>query len=178
MALRRIAQEHADLQRDPLETCSASPAGTDNPLQWIGYITGPPDTPYEQKRFSIAIAFSEDDPMKPFRLTFTTPLSHPNISDEGEVWLAELEEKHWSPVLTVRSILLCLQVLLSNPKPYQHVMNSKAARVHLKNNPQEHDGGSNAAGGGHTVYYSRPCRTYSLRQADQRQEIRHGCKSP
>ncbi|KAI1670835.1 Ubiquitin-conjugating enzyme E2 [Pyrenophora tritici-repentis] len=48
MALTRIAKEHADLQRDPLETCSASPAEAGNPWQWFGHITSPSDTSYEQ----------------------------------------------------------------------------------------------------------------------------------
>ncbi|KAF1835697.1 UBC-like protein [Decorospora gaudefroyi] len=147
MALTRIAKEHADLQRDPLKTCSAGPAGASNPRQWVGHITGPSDTAYEQRDFSIAIAFPQDYPMKPFQLTFTTPLSHPNISEEGEVRLVELEEKHWSPVFTVRSILICLQALLANPDPSNGVLNSKATRTYLTNQPQEHDVSSSAAKG-------------------------------
>jgi ubiquitin-protein ligase len=141
MALRRIAKEHADIQRNPLETGSAGPVEASNPRQWVGHITGPPNTPYEQIDFSIAIAFPEDYPMKPFRLTFTTPVSHPNVSEEGEVQLTELEPKYWSPVLTVRSVLLCLQVLLSDPEPPKDVLNSEAAGEGLANNTtQEHDG--------------------------------------
>jgi len=141
MALTRIAKEHADLQRNPLENCSAGPAEAGSPRQWVGHITGPSDTPYEQRDFSLAIVFLEDYPMKPFQLTFTTPISHPNISEEGEVRLAELEEKHWSPVLTVRSILICVQALLANPDP------SNGVREHLTNQPQQPDVSSSAAKG-------------------------------
>jgi ubiquitin-protein ligase len=137
MALARIAREHVNLQRDPLEACSVGPAKTDDSRWWVGHITGPPDTPYEQRNLSIAIVFPEDYPMKPFQLTFTTPLSHPSVSGEGEVRLPELEEKHWSPVLTVRSILICVQALLSNQDPPKRVTHSEAA---------EHNIGSNATG--------------------------------
>lgn len=147
MALTRIAKEHADLQRNPLENCSAGPTEAGSPRQWVGHITGPSDTPYEQREFSLAIVFPEDYPMKPFQLTFTTPISHPNISEEREVRLAELEEKHWSPVLTVRSILICVQALLANPDPSNGVLNSKATREHLTNQPRQPDVSSSAAKG-------------------------------
>lgn len=144
MALKRIAQEYEDLQRDPLETCSARPAENGNLRQWTGYITGPPDTPYGQREFSIAIVFPDSYPMKPFKLSFTTPISHPNVSEDGDVRLAELEEKHWSPVLTVRSILICVQALLSGLYHLKGVGNSNIASSYSTNNPQEHGIGFNA----------------------------------
>lgn len=144
MALIRIAKEHTNLQRDPLETCSAGPAELDNPRRWIGHITGPPGTPYEQKTLPIAITFPEDYPMKPFQLAFTTPVSHPNVSEHGEVRLDELEEKHWSPVFTVRSILLCLQALLSSPESSQGAMNIETKKTSLNDNHPEHGVGSRA----------------------------------
>jgi ubiquitin-protein ligase len=165
MALARIAQEHADLQRDPLETCSAGPAGSDNLRRWVGHVTGPPDTPYEHKNLPIAIVFPENYPFKPFQITFTAPLSHPNVSEEGEVRLAELEDNNWSPVLTVRSILICLQALLSDPYPLKGVMNSEAARVCSTNNSQEHDIGSNATKGcTEPIYHGRKIegKTYGI----------------
>ncbi|UPX13408.1 E2 ubiquitin-conjugating enzyme [Ascochyta rabiei] len=139
MALARIAQEHADLQRDPLETCFAGPTQSDNPRRWAGHITGPSDTPYEHRDYSIAIVFPEDYPIKPFQITFTTPLSHPNVSVDGEVRLAELEEKHWSPVLTVRSILISLQALLSGSPNYAQEHNVDLKAVEGSTEPT-HDG--------------------------------------
>jgi len=165
MALARIAQEHADLQRDPLETCSAGPARSDNLRQWVGHVTGPPDTPYEHKNLPIAIVFPENYPFTPFQITFTAPLSHPNVSKEGEVRLAELGEKNWSPALTVRSILICLQALLSDPYPLEGVINSEAARVFPTSNSQEHDIDSNATEGrAKPLYHGRKIqgKTYGI----------------
>lgn len=147
MALKRIAQEHADLQRDPLEACSAGPSDDENPRRWVGYISGPPDTPYENRALSTAIVFPEDYPMTPFQIHFTTPLSHPNVSGEGEIRLDELEERNWSPVLTVRSILICVQALLSNPEPVKGGTKSEVAKADSTYNPQDHDIESNAAKG-------------------------------
>ena len=114
MALKRIAQELTILQRDPIDTLSAGPAETGNPLEWVGYITGLPDTPFERAKFAFAIAFPENYPIKPFRLSFTTPISRPNVSEEGVVLMPELGEE-WSSVQTVRTVLICLQVLLMEP---------------------------------------------------------------
>lgn len=145
MASKRIVQEHENLQRDPLETYSVGPAETGDSRWWIGHITRPPDTPYERRSLSFAIVFPEDYPMKPFQFTFTTPLSHPNVSEKGEVRLPELEEKNWSPILTVCSILICLQALLSTPNPSKKATNSEAARMSSMNNRAERDTGSDAA---------------------------------
>ncbi|EUC46215.1 hypothetical protein COCMIDRAFT_36177 [Bipolaris oryzae ATCC 44560] len=114
MTLKRIAQELTILQRDPIDTFSAGPAETGNLYHWVGYIMGPPDTPFEREKFAFAITFPENYPVKPFKLNFTSPISHPNVSDEGIVLMPELGEE-WSPAQTVRSILICLQVLLTEP---------------------------------------------------------------
>lgn len=112
---------------------SASPTRARGLLQWVGHIVGPPDSPYQQRVFYIAIVFPENYPLMPFQLSFTTPLFHPNVSDEGNVYLAELQTKHWSPVLTVRTILVCLQALLSDPDLSQGVLNSEAATLYATN---------------------------------------------
>lgn len=147
MALTRIAREAVHLQRDPLEIGFAGPAKNDNPLQWDGHITGPPNTPYEQENFFFTIVFPEEYPRKPFKLTFTTPISHPNISEEGEVQLAELDDKFWSPVFTVRSILICLQALLSDPELDSGGSDSETAKSDLPTDPQKHDVGTDSAEG-------------------------------
>jgi ubiquitin-conjugating enzyme E2 D/E len=133
MALKRITRELADLQRNPPKTYYAGSVEACNLQQWVGHIYGPPDTPYEQRDFSVAIVFPENYPRIAFQLTSKTPVFHPNVSEEGDVRLAELEGKDWTPALTVRSILLCLQALLSDPHPLKGVSNSEAARVCLTN---------------------------------------------
>ncbi|KAJ8112733.1 hypothetical protein OPT61_g4964 [Boeremia exigua] len=140
MALRRLAQEHANIRRDPLPTCSAGPASTGNPLHWDGYITGPPDTRYAQEKFFVTIVFPEEYPMKPFQLFFTTSLSHPSVNEDGLVRLPELEEKHWSPAQTVRSILMCLQVMLSDLETFMEESDSEVGGVEGPNNAQKRGG--------------------------------------
>jgi ubiquitin-protein ligase len=135
MSLRRIAQEYESLQSDPpLGVGSAGPIEADDLLQWVGHITGPPGTPYEHRNFPLAIIFPEEYPVSPFHLAFTTdPPFHPNVSEEGEVWLAELDEIYWIPAFTVSKILVCLQALLSDPDLEDGVLNYEAATLYLTN---------------------------------------------
>ena len=132
-ALKRIAKEHTNLQRDPLETISAGPADDDDPRHWVGTIAGPPDTPYAQGTFSVDIHFPENYPVEALQLACTTPVFHPNVSAEGEVRLPELEKDQWSPVCTVRTILISLQAMLSDPNPLEEcILNIEAAMLFLE----------------------------------------------
>jgi ubiquitin-protein ligase len=131
MALKLITRELPDLQRNPSETYYAGSVEAGNLQQWVGHISGHPDTPYEQRNSSVDIVFPENYPRIALQLTFTTPVFHPNVSEEGDVRLAELEGKNWTPALTVRSILLCLQALLSDPHLFEGVLNSEAAIVYF-----------------------------------------------
>ena len=80
--------------------------------------------------------------MKPFKLIFTTPVSHPSVSDEGEARLPELEARNWSPVLTVRSILVCLQAFLSDPDSSESAVDSE---VEKKSKYPQRDGSADTA---------------------------------
>ena len=131
MAQRRIAQELADLQRNPPEMFSAAPVDDNDTRHWVASIVGPTNTPYAQTVFSVAINFPETYPHNAFRLAFTTPIFHPNVSTEGEIRLAELESDQWSPAFTVKSVLISFQAMLSDPNRLEScVLNSEAATLY------------------------------------------------
>src|SRR5690242_6611171 len=132
MALTRLAREAADLQNEPFQAGTAAPVDGNDPRQWAGHIAGPPNTPYEQEKFYFTIVFPENYPLKPFTLTFTTPISHPNISEDGEAHLAELREDNWCPAFRVRSILVSLQAMLSDPHLDDEASDSAAERLESK----------------------------------------------
>jgi ubiquitin-protein ligase len=127
---RRINKERTNLLYDPLESCSATPSSDENILHWTGLITGPPNTPYERGTFHLTIEYPELYPRHPPRLTFITPIFHPNVSSQGEIGLGEIYSAQWSPAFTVRTMLVSLQAMLSDPIAFSEcVLNEEAAKL-------------------------------------------------
>lgn len=128
--LRRINKERISLERDPLESCSAAPSRDADVHHWTGSISGPPNTPYQNGTFNITINLPEDYPRTAPRITFTTPIYHPNVSPQGITRLADLELSQWCPAVTIRSLLISLQALLSDPNLLDGcVINEDAAKL-------------------------------------------------
>lgn len=132
MTEKRIAKELADLQRNPPDTFSAVRTDKDDLYRCTAQVVGPPETPYSQRTFSLTIQYPEDYPRSPLRLKFETPVYHPNVSEDGQVYLGELEKDQWSPAITARTVLLSLQAMLSDPDPLENVLNYDAAIMMLE----------------------------------------------
>jgi ubiquitin-protein ligase len=133
MTLRRIASEIKHLQNDPSETRSAHPISDKNLYHWTAKITGPPESPYANRDFEFRIFLPETYPHIGPRITFITPIFHPNISSRGEVKLADLEPSQWSPVVTIRMLLISVQAMLSDPNLVDGcILNEEAASVYSR----------------------------------------------
>lgn len=66
----------------------------------------------------LRIAIPPNYPLSPPSITFTTKISHPNISfSNGEICLTLLTTEHWSPVYTLSTTLTAIQQLLTDPQP-------------------------------------------------------------
>lgn len=115
MALRRIAKELKDLERDPPSNVSAGPVG-DDLFQWTGNILGPEDSPYSGGLFELNIKFPPDYPFKPPQISFKTRIYHPNINKSGGICLDILKDA-WSPALTISRVLLSISSLMTDPNP-------------------------------------------------------------
>lgn len=118
-ALKRIAKEYADIQKDPPANCSAGPDPDRKPQDmhfWVAQILGPAGSPYEGGIFSLKIEFPKDYPFKPPKVQFTTKVYHCNINDKGGICLDILKD-NWSPALTISKVLLSICSLLTDPNP-------------------------------------------------------------
>ena len=126
---RRLVHHHREMEKNPPPLCHAQPKDAVKDMtHWIGHIDGPQDTPYAGGRFHLIIDFPKDFPFKPPCVKFTTPVYHPNISKKGEICL-DILHSQWSPVLTIRSLLISVCSLLTDPNP-DHGLNQDALQIY------------------------------------------------
>lgn len=123
--LRRQFQE---LARNPPDGVSVGVADDGNIFNWNLMIIGPDDTLYEGGFFNAKLEFPADFPNAPPVMTFTTPIWHPNVYEDGKVCISilhppgedrfnehESATERWRPILGVESIIVSVISMLSDP---------------------------------------------------------------
>lgn len=132
---KRLIHHQNEIKTNPLTYCYAAPANEGEDLtNWIGYIDGPDDSPYQGGRFHLKIDFPSDYPFRPPHIHFTTQIYHPNISLKGEICL-DLLHTQWSPALSIRALLISLCSLLTDPN-IEHGLNQDALKLYRTNRNQ------------------------------------------
>jgi ubiquitin-conjugating enzyme E2 N len=111
----RIAREIQSLTTHPPSGVSAVPH-PENSRYFDAYILGPTGSPYEDGIFKLEIFLPENYPLCPPKARFLTKVYHPNIDKLGRICISILN-KEWSPALSISSLLVSLQSLLSDPNP-------------------------------------------------------------
>jgi len=87
---------------------------------WTATLQGPPESPFEGISFTVKLQFPLRYPLEPPHCQFVLPHIpfHPNIDDQGRICLDTLKRPpggSWSPAVSVRTLLLSLQILLGHP---------------------------------------------------------------
>ena len=75
---------------------------------------------------ALCLFLPSEYPLKPPQVRFLTKVYHPNIDSVGRICLDILKNK-WTPALGIRTVLISIQALLSDPNPDDPLANNVAA---------------------------------------------------
>ncbi|KAL7699974.1 ubiquitin-conjugating enzyme protein [Lotmaria passim] len=151
-ALPHIQKEFRNLIKDP-------PAGfrvelKDNSFfTWTVWFTGPEGTPYAGGQYKASMTFPKEFPMEPPTFRVLSSFWHPNVYPDGRVCISilhppgvdemnseETAMMRWTPVQTIRSVLLSIVSLWSDPDPKDAGAPANVdALVQYRNNRAEFD---------------------------------------
>ncbi len=91
--------------------------GSANMMKWESGIPGKPGTDWEGGVYKVTMEYTEEYPSKPPKCKFVPPLFHPNVYPSGTICLSILnEEEGWRPAITIKQMLLGIQVRFNTPK--------------------------------------------------------------
>jgi peroxin-4 len=72
-------KEMKTLRQEPPSDVELFPVDEDDLFEWVAFIEGPRDTPYEGGSFQLSISVPPNYPIQPPKVTFQTKVFHPNI---------------------------------------------------------------------------------------------------
>ncbi|GJQ84224.1 hypothetical protein Trydic_g2892 [Trypoxylus dichotomus] len=119
IAAQRIKREFKEvIKSEEVAKCAIKvELVNDNYTELKGEIAGPPDTPYEGGNFVLEIRVPETYPFNPPKVRFITKIWHPNISSVTGAICLDILKDQWAAAMTLRTVLLSLQALLSAAEP-------------------------------------------------------------
>lgn len=129
-ATRKLTKELQLLEDHKGEDVGVNIVGN-NLLHWKGYVDGPKNTPYYNKKYILTIKFPVEYPFKPPKITFDTKIFHPNISDKGEICL-DILKNQWMPTMSMYKVLKSIRTLLCEPN-IDDPLNPEAAKLYKDN---------------------------------------------
>eukprot|EP01095_Lingulamoeba_sp_RSL-Kostka_P006016 TRINITY_DN1848_c0_g1_i1.p1 TRINITY_DN1848_c0_g1~~TRINITY_DN1848_c0_g1_i1.p1 ORF type:complete len:160 (+),score=40.15 TRINITY_DN1848_c0_g1_i1:67-546(+) len=116
MASSRLLKELKTIRSGSEEDVVLSPKSDNNLYTWVGYIVGPPDTPFQDGVFELEINIPDNYPLQPPKIIFVTKIFHPNIHFKtGEICLDILKDA-WSAAYTLQATCRSIIALLSHPE--------------------------------------------------------------
>lgn len=129
--LRRIQNELKDIEKDSSSSGIEIKMVEDNIYKFIAEILGPAESLYDGYKFKLQIELPNDYPFSPPAVKFLTPIKHPNINLTGNICLDLLKDQ-WKPLLSMKSILMSIILLLSEPN-FSDPLDSDLAEIYRKN---------------------------------------------
>ena len=115
--VKRIAKELEECRSDTKSGVKLELNNEDDLTLLTGYFQGPPGTPYEGGTFVIDITIPNEYPFRPPNMRFITKIYHPNILSVTGAICLDILKSAWTPILTLKLLLILLQLLLQLPEP-------------------------------------------------------------
>jgi ubiquitin-conjugating enzyme E2 I len=120
IATNRLTEERKNWRKDHPPGFHARPEKREdnsfNLMKWEAGIPGKADTDWAGGVYRVSMEFPDDYPSKPPKCKFVPPLYHPNVYPSGTICLSILnEDEDWRPSVTIKTMLLSVQDLLTNP---------------------------------------------------------------
>ncbi|XP_043941494.1 ubiquitin-conjugating enzyme E2 U [Protopterus annectens] len=131
-----LQKEHTQLSNANLYGITISPV-TDNLMEWIARVQGLKDSLWEGGVFQLSFRYTEEYNSVPPIINFNTIPFHPNVNKtSGRPCIEFLDNpEKWNATISMRVILLTLQVMLSNPV-IENAVNLEALEMMMKNPSQ------------------------------------------
>ncbi|KAH0618539.1 hypothetical protein JD844_017846 [Phrynosoma platyrhinos] len=128
-----LEKEFREYEEANIFGISISPV-ENNLMEWIAEIEGLKDSLWEGAELQLSLRYNESYNNTPPKVNFNTIPFHPNVDPKsGRPCVDFLDNPtKWDPKFTMTSILLSIQVLLSNPV-LNNAVNLEAAKM-LQNN--------------------------------------------
>lgn len=128
---KAVLRDVKRLRDEPLAGIRACPE-MNNLLLWKAVILGPEGTLWDGGVFKLRIELPNGKdghyPEQPPKITFVTPIFHPNVYKDGKICLDILQVGKWTSKMTIESALLSIQSLLNDPNP-DSPANKEAAKL-------------------------------------------------
>ena len=129
----RLRVDLKELKKQAIEVCLVN----NNIFQWEVVIDGPSDTIYDGFTYTVRLNFPDDYPFKPPNIQFNPPIEHPNVAEDGVLFISNLcpfggdccplpNAQNWSPAWTAEKIVVRIIDVLKNPE-FCKMMNEDVA---------------------------------------------------
>ena len=131
--IRRIQNEVKEIEKDKTSTNSMFEIKMvgDNMYKYDAIIYGPVDSLYQGFKFKLSIELPDEYPFQPPKVKFVTPIKHVNVNSSGDICLDILKDQ-WLPIQTIKTVLVSIILLLSEPNP-DHPFDSSLAELYKRN---------------------------------------------